>query len=161
MRNCEWVTTSVNPFYEVNEYGDVRNKETGRILKHNIDRKGRHSVNLMGQSLFVSRLVAEAFIADIPEDMDVTYLDGDKSNLHVDNLKICTRKETIRIGMERGTFKPNNFGKKKIPVRVRETGKEYSSINECARDLKCSTGDISNYLLGYHSPVKGFTFEKI
>lgn len=158
---CKWVTTKVNPFYEVNEYGDVRNKETGRLLRHQIDKKGRHVVQLMGQTLTVSRLVAEAFIGDIPDDMDVIYLDGNKSNLHVGNLKICTRRETIRRGMERGTFVPNNFGKEKIPVRVIETGKEYGSINECARDLKCSTGDISNYLLGYRRPVKGFTFEKI
>lgn len=161
MNYGEWVTTKVNPFYEVNRYGDVRNKETGKIIKQQISRNGTHQVHLMGGTYRVARLVAEAFIGDIPDGIDVIHWDGDKSNNYVDNLRLCTRKETIRRGMEIGTIKPNGFGKEKTPVRVRETGKEYSSINECARDIGCNSRSISNYLLGYKRPVKGYTFEKI
>lgn len=157
----KWVTTKVNPFYEINRYGDVRNKETGKIIKQQITRNGTHQVHLMGGTYRVARLVAEAFIGDVPDGMDVAHWDGNKSNNGVDNLRICTRKETIRRGIEIGTIKPNNFGKERISVRVIETGKEYRSINECARDIKCSTGDISNYLMGYKHPVKGYTFERI
>lgn len=161
MAYLRWVTINSCPFYEINWFGEIRSKKTGRILKQRMDKRGRLTIQLMGKNFTVSRLVAEAFIGDIPEGMDVMHLDGNKTNNRCDNLEICTRKETIRHGIKIGTIKPNDFGKERIRVRVIETGKEYDSINECARDIKCNSREISNYLLGYKYPVRGYTFERI
>lgn len=52
----------------------------------------------------VHRLVAKAFIGEIPDGYVVEHLDGDPSNNHVSNLKISTQSENIRTALTHGTF---------------------------------------------------------
>lgn len=156
-----WVTIKRFPRYEINKHGVIRNKRTGRIMKLQTDRRGRVYIQLYGQTVAVSRLVAEAFIGDIPEGMDVMFLDGDKSNVDATNLRICTRKENIRHAMNIGTFKPNDFGKERVKVKVIETGKVYASIRECARDIGCGESSISSCLYGFSKHSKGYHFERV
>lgn len=160
-----WVPAKGFPNYDVSSEGRVRNRKTGRIMGVQESERGylftHLSKNKRSHKVRIHRLVAESFLGGLNEDLDVMFLDGNKSNPVLSNLKIVTRKENIRHAMNIGTFKPNDYGKKRIKVRVVETGKEYNSIRECARDIGCGSSDISNYLLGYHRPVKGYTFEKI
>ena len=54
------------PNYEVSNFGTVRNKRTGRILKHNISDNGYCYTNLSKQGFVkkfkIHRLVANAFL---------------------------------------------------------------------------------------------------
>jgi hypothetical protein len=47
------------------------------------------------------RLVAEAFIGNIPDGMDVDHKDGDRHNNNVKNLRIVTHSENCLAGYER------------------------------------------------------------
>ena len=47
-------------------------------------------------------------------------------------------------------------------IRVRETGKTYSSMNACERDLGVDHSEISKYLSGKITyPPKGYTFDLV
>ena len=87
----------------------------------------------------------------------VRHKDLNRSNNRVDNLRWCSRSETIQSAFDRGTKQPARC----IPVRVIETGKEYYSIRECARDLDIWQTEISKCLLGKLSHVKGYHFEYV
>ena len=159
-----WVPAKGFPNYDISSEGRVRNRKTGRILKANRSSKKYLSVTLCRNNcqytVRIHRLVYDSFMG-VPDGFDVMFRDGDRANVRLDNLKVVTRKENIHHAMETGQFKPNDYGKKRIKVRVIETGKVYDSIRECARDIGCGSSDISNHLLGYHRPVKGYTFEKV
>lgn len=80
-------------FYEVSNYGLVRNKKTGRILKTADAGKGYLYVNLgkcdkgKTKNFKVHRLVAEAFIPNPKNLPQINHKDLNKQNNRVDNLE--------------------------------------------------------------------------
>jgi hypothetical protein len=86
--------------YEVSDHGRVRRSSTGRILT------GRRSCNYLTvclsvrgvvQQRLIHRLVAEAFLGDIPPRGQVDHVDGNKHNNRLDNLEVVSPGEnTIR-----------------------------------------------------------------
>ena len=76
--------------YEVSNLGNVRIKESKRILKQFTTRKYKY-VGLYydgkSHSTRVHRLVAKAFLKDYTEECLVMHLDNNPANNNVDNLK--------------------------------------------------------------------------
>ena len=136
------------------------NIKTQRILKTFLNNDGYLQVcfrkNGKQYTVKVGRVIAETFLGEHP-GMDVSYKNGDRSDICVDNLEWCTRRETIRRAFKRGTKIPS----RQISVRVIETGNVYNSIRACAREINCSQTDICNYLFGKRPNVKGYHFERV
>ena len=155
----KWKPLHNYPGYEGSLDGRIRNVRTQRVLKPVENNCGAMILSLQtedGQrTINCRRVLAETFTGEHP-DMDVRQLDGDPSNLAIDNLAWCTRSETIKRGYDRGTKKPN--GTKS--VRVVETGETYDSIRECARVTGCDRSDIGRCLAGKRKSVKGLHFIK-
>lgn len=95
--------------YQVNQLGEVlslqRYKPNGQIVKEKIKAQGDNGngykfVNLykngISKNFYVHRLVASAFISDIPKDMDINHINGIKKDNKLSNLEIVTRSENIR-----------------------------------------------------------------
>jgi hypothetical protein len=86
--------------YEVSNEGDVRNSETGLVLKNNTDKYGYHTVTLwldkVPKTLKVHRLVATCFIENPDNKEQVNHKDGNKKNNFVNNLEWSTPIENIR-----------------------------------------------------------------
>lgn len=70
---------------------------------------------------FIHRLVAEAFIGDIPAGYVINHIDHNKSNNAVTNLEIVTQKQNVNHSKERMKH-PKNMGKDKY-IFLRSNGK--------------------------------------
>lgn len=98
-----------NGKYEVSNYGKVRNKRTGKIIKPELNHHGYEKVWLNIDNARsdlkrrVNRLVAQAFIPN-PENLpQVNHIDGNKLNNCVENLEWCTGEENIEKYLEQRT----------------------------------------------------------
>lgn len=92
--------------YQVSSCGRVRNKTTGRLLKHGL-RKNRYIYvtlyerwNGYKRSIPVHRLVAFAFVKNPCPDKynEVNHKDENPSNNHVSNLEWCDRYYNVHYG---------------------------------------------------------------
>lgn len=138
--------------YQVSDEGQVRNVETGLVLRPGKKPGGYLFVGLADHRIskgrrkkyhHVHRLVAQAFIPNPDDKSDVDHIDGVKTNNHVSNLRWCTRKENVHnevtYGKNQAHIKRLNsdpehlrqlrsyVNKMKRPVRCVETGKEWDS----------------------------------
>ena len=68
-----WATVPKNNNYEISDEGEVRNKNTGRILSGSVNNGGYRTVHINRNESpdFVHRLVAETFIQN-PEPENYT-----------------------------------------------------------------------------------------
>lgn len=82
--------------------GCVRNKKSGRILKHSMSNTGYFTVYVDGKNRLLHRLIAETFIPNPCNLPVVNHKDGNKLNNAVENLEWCTHKENNRHAVETG-----------------------------------------------------------
>lgn len=96
-----WKTSSLNPKYEVNELGQVRNATTKNILSPSPVRNGYYKLtmyNANGQrkDRYVHVLVAYEFVEGRTEEKCfVNHKDFDKSNNKASNLEWVSHKENM------------------------------------------------------------------
>lgn len=86
-----WRKIDAYPGYEVSNVGNVRDVLKDRILKASVNYRGHIRVNLkkpgdIPRPVPIGRLVALAFVDGYFEDAVVAFKDGNKLNVHADNL---------------------------------------------------------------------------
>lgn len=102
----QWRDICEFPTYQISNFGFVRNKKTGRILKTHNRGKGYTVTTLMTRinneatavHLAVHRLVAEAFVAN-PDPLTkiwIDHIDHNRSNNRSDNLQWVNPKENAQ-----------------------------------------------------------------
>ena len=91
----EWRKIKDKPNYSVNEFGEIRNDKTGRILKARVGTSGYYQIMLGRKTspLYVHRIVAKAFIDNFNELPQVDHINGDKLNNYIGNLRWVTISE--------------------------------------------------------------------
>lgn len=133
-------------YYEINEYGDVRNIKTGNLLKGDTNSEGYPRVTLYHNNkkkrFFRHRLVAEHFIENpycLPE---VNHIDGDVLNSYVGNLEWCTK--------EYNELHSRKHGKKEYkPFYVtweNNRNEMFDTKGQLARRLNVTRGLIKHWL---------------
>lgn len=102
----KWVKIKGYVNYEVSECGQVRNTNTGRILKQDETGVGYYRVTLSKGNVqnrqSVHRIVAKHYVDNPLDKPMVNHLDGDKKNNHKDNLEWCTCSENFIHAQEIG-----------------------------------------------------------
>jgi hypothetical protein len=159
MTNKEFVPIrGFEGLYSVNQNGDVRSERSGKLFAKCKNSHGYATVILrkdgISHSKKVHRLVAETFLQNPEKKRDVNHIDGDKSNNEVSNLEWATSKENRRHALKTGLAPSKK-------IRVIETGKEYLSANECAKDINGSYADIYHCLNGERKTHKGYHYEYV
>lgn len=120
----EWKSLDFQDFpkYVINQYGDIRNENTGRPIARQRNQRGHVYVSLYDiyshrRNVSVGLLTATAFVhnPNVEEWTSVTYKDGDRTNTVSTNLVWRTRSYSIRHHRQM-QMKPE-FD---VPVRARD-----------------------------------------
>jgi len=100
----KWTTIKDYPNYQLTKCGKFRNKTTKRMLAAHIKSPKaqwlRIGLRKNGKrtKLMLHRVLYQTFIADIPENMTVDHIDGNKLNNDLDNLQLLTARESSKKG---------------------------------------------------------------
>ncbi len=164
-----------NSNYEVSNYGNVRNKNTGHNLKPitNVDGYQRVGLNEKGKQKFypIHRLEAHAFLDETDIDgLQVNHKDGVKDNNYIGNLEWCTPKENVRHAYANGLVHNTEETSRKHrevfrriypPVKCIENGKVYPDAGVAAKDLNCVQSEIRKVTRGVLKSHRGLHFENV
>lgn len=73
--------------YEISSSGEVRNAESGRVLKHGKNSRGFHRITIKNKHYAIHRLMAIAFLPNPKGLPNVIIKDLDKEHLTISNLE--------------------------------------------------------------------------
>lgn len=101
--------------YQISNLGNVKSKERvannrlrkERILKPSYNEKGYLQINIKDdnncyKTFKIHRLVADAFIPNLENKIQVNHIDGNKQNNCVDNLEWCDQIENMQHAIKAG-----------------------------------------------------------
>jgi hypothetical protein len=164
-----WKTCSDFDMYEVSNLGQIRNKNTKRILREGIQ-CGYKCVGLMLNNEIkncrVHRLVAKEFIENPENKPQVNHIDKNRSNNIVSNLEWTTAKEN-NVHRSKGVVQTTNQNIRvwRVDNDTNEKLELYNSFEEAGQWLvdnnysKClhtARTNISNAVRGVYKSSYGF-----
>lgn len=151
--------------YSVSTLGNVRieirrqNIRAGQSLRQNYDRDGYLMVRLSrpqgpGKTYRVHRLVAEAFIGELPSGMQVNHKNGIRDDNRVENLEIVSCAENVRhavsvLGRDyKGAANPATSLTESDVVDIRERAADGETFEALAADYQVTSVTIANIARG-------------
>lgn len=146
--------------YMVSDLGRIKSLKSKIIMKPEIMKLGYHRVHISknGQSekILIHVLVAQAFLNDKPDGMELNHKDEDKSNNKLSNLEWVTHKEN----MTKGTVQKRRVeGCKDFLEKLRKPVYQYNIEGElikkwpsvsAAKRAGYSAGNISMFCNGLY-----------
>lgn len=152
--------------YLINKLGQVKNIK-GKILKCSISNSGYFFINIKGKGYFIHRAICFAFIKKVDGNDFVNHKDGNKLNNELSNLEWCTKSFNLKHAYDNGLkkYKPlhykgkfgNEHNRSKKVILI-ETGKEYGSMSEAARELKISVSSV-HWSVKHKKPIYKMHFQ--
>lgn len=167
----EWRVFAEFPRYSVSNTGLVKNNNTGKMLKPQVESNGYLRVLLYPEKKhrLIHRMVALTFIPNIKNKPCINHIDGDKQNNCDSNLEWCTYQENCQHArsvlnrgasietMRRNADRNREFHKKK--VLCVETQKVYESFASAEKELGLCGRTISNVINGRSHTAGGFHWQ--
>lgn len=159
----KWLPIKDYPKYEISNQGQVRNINTGRILKY---RNGHEypSVAIYDENgrkdILIHKVEMNTFYNKKCCKLDINHIDGVKNNNNIDNLEWCTISENIKHAYNTGLKKPSGPNGP-YKVKIIETGEVYDSVRDCARAINGSQAHISRCLNGEYKQYRGLHFIRV
>lgn len=154
--------------YEISNFARLRTKRWGKEgykkeYRYIQPRKNEHGylcVNLprngRQKTVYIHRLVAEAFVINPQKLPEVNHKDENKYNNRADNLEWCTHVDNCNYG----TRNDRTTEKNKRPVICVETGIVYDSCTSAAEAMGVGKTAISNCVNGRSKSCSGYTWRK-
>ena len=95
--------------YQISTAGRVLSLPKGNVLKPRGSGRGYPAVSLsqhgVAKTRYVHQLVAEAFLGQRPEGMDICHRNGDITDPRLENLRYGTRHSNMRDSLAHGTHR--------------------------------------------------------
>ena len=100
--------------YEINVYGEVRNRTTKHILKPQKHSQGYLILRLSDshnytETVYIHRLMGITFMDNPNNYSDINHIDGNKENNKLNNLEWCSRQENIKHAWRTGLSKHHTW----------------------------------------------------
>lgn len=166
-----------NGIYQISNLGNIKSlgrkviQKNGkviylktRILKPVITKNG-YLQTILSKSKkterkYVHRLVAQAFIENYNEKLEVNHKDFNRLNNNLNNLECITHAENYKYSFNRGRIPaPPPQESKKIKCLI--DNKDFNSLKEAATYYNINITTICNQLKGRTKTAKGLKFEYI
>ena len=156
-----WKTIKDYPNYQISNLGRVKSlnyNRTGRekIMKPRKDKDGYLKVDLYKEgkhkTIHIHRLVAQTFLPNPNNLLEINHIDENKTNNRVDNLEFCTHQYNMNYGTRtEKTQKPI--------LQFSKTGefiKKWYGVREVGRKLGFDSSCISKCCKGKYRTAYGF-----
>jgi hypothetical protein len=146
----EWMVIEKATNYEISNCGQVRNKNTNKILKPTAI-NGYFAVGLRVNNKtimsFIHRLVASSFLICLHDTYIVNHKDGCKTNNNVENLEWVSLSENGKHAYRLNLHKPNSI---KVSQYTLDNVfiREYNSLLLAEKETGICNGLISNVCRG-------------
>lgn len=153
--------------YSVSDSGDVRNDETGRILKPVKNACGYYKVSLNGVQVDVQILVAKAFpeiCGEWYEGCQVNHLSEDKSDNSARNLSIVSPSENCKWGTRSIRKTDSGSGVKRYIYQFTEDGELagiWSTQSLASKVLDINQTNISRCLHNVYNTAGGYKWSYV
>ena len=151
-------------FYEVNEYGEVRNKLNGNIIKGDTNSSGYERVCLYNknnnpekQRFFRHRLVAENFIENIDNLPIINHIDNNIHNNYYKNLEFVSQDENVIHSYRYGNREIKSFYVKYNDGRI----EFYEYSIDLAKEIGVSKKTVLNWLHNKSNSYIKYNINKI
>lgn len=159
-----WKDVEGFPGYEVsNVGGEVRNKQTGRILKLLKGSRGYHFVQLynngVSKNCLVHRLVAESWVPNPQKHQQVNHIDERKTSNNAANLEWVDASFNDNWGTRNRRIAKSKL---KPVLQYSKTGtllREWSSLMEAEQSLNVSICHISSCCRGKRQSAGGYVWK--
>ena len=151
-------------YYEINEFGEVRNKITGHILVGDKNSGGYSRVGLYAkghipdhQKYFRHRLVAQHFIPNPNNLPEVNHKDLNIDNNCASNLEWVDKKGNELHSRKYGSKKYNP-----VCITFKDGTKKYFDIRlDAAKEIGVSSGTIRNWAENKHRGYENYNIESV
>lgn len=150
----QWKTIIGNDFYEISNFGNVRNIITKKIMKlrdnqgYLIFQSKRNGVAFIKS---VHRLVAIHFIDNPNNYPMVNHIDSIKNNNNYKNLEWCTNQMNVDHAVNAGIIP-------RRPVINTQTGQVIQSVLALSRHLGWSKSKVKHMLTGRATNRSGWVY---
>lgn len=129
----------------------------GKILKQAINNCGYLTVSLGRHRKYLAhRLVWEAFVGSIPDDMEINHINEVKTDNRIENLSLMTHKSNINWG----TCNQRSGKKHRKPImQVTKDGEEFFcwfSLKNASEELNINQPNLWKALNGRYQSAGGF-----
>ena len=130
MDNIEeiWVSLLSHGYnYDVSNYGNIRNINSGKILKNNINKYGYSYVIIHDKNIKCHQLVAIGFLGHKPDGTTkivVDHINNNRSDNRLQNLQLISNRENI------ARSKTNKTGYRGVSNHYGDKFKAYININK-------------------------------